>query len=125
TTDNLGVPDEITQTIAERLASDTGLKRERLSITASHSHTAPMLKNVAPTIFGTPIPPEHQANIDRYTREFTDKLEQVARAAIRDIRPSRLSWGVGSAKFAINRRTAGGPVDHDLPVLVVRDLEGK
>src|SRR6185436_15823607 len=72
-----------------------------------------------------PIPAEHQANIDRYTREFTDKLEQVALAAIREIRPSRLAWGVGSVKFAANRRTAGGPVDHALPVLVVRDREGK
>src|SRR6185436_10036271 len=72
-----------------------------------------------------PIPAEHQANIDRYTREFTDKLEQVALAAIREIRPSRLAWSVGTVKFAANRRTAGGPVDHDLPVMVVRDLEGK
>jgi hypothetical protein len=121
TADNLGVSDEITRTIAERLAGKVGLKRERLSITASHSHTAPMLKGVAPTIFGTEIPSEHQAHIDRYTREFTDKLEQAALAAIRDIRPGRLFWGMGLAKFAINRRTAGGPVDHDLPVLVVRD----
>ncbi|HUR46722.1 MAG TPA: PVC-type heme-binding CxxCH protein [Candidatus Saccharimonadales bacterium] len=124
TTDNLGIPAEMTQEIAKRLAK-TGLKPDRLSITASHSHTAPMLKDVAPTIFGVPIPPEHQAHIDQYTREFTDKLEQVALAAIRDIRPSRVSWGVGSATFATNRRTPGGPVDHDLPVLVVRDLEGK
>ena len=101
TTDNLGVSDEITREIASRLARKAGLKRERLSITASHSHTAPMLKNVAPTIFGTAIPPEHQANIDRYTREFIDKLEQVALAAIADIRPSRLTWGIGTAKFAM------------------------
>ena len=125
TTDNLGIPAEMTREVANRLAAKTGLKPERLSITASHSHTAPMLKDVAPTIFGVPIPPEHQAHIDRYTREFTDKLEKVALAAIRDIRPSRVSWGVGSANFSINRRTPGGPVDHDLPVLVVRDLNGK
>jgi hypothetical protein len=46
-------------------------------------------------------------------------------AAIADLRPSRVAWGVGSVGFAVNRRTAGGPVDHDLPVLAVRDLEGK
>ena len=125
TTDNLGVSDAIVQTIAERLAAKAGLKRERLSITASHSHTAPMLKGVAPTIFGTPIPAEHQAHIERYTQEFVDKLEQVALAAIRDVRPRRLTWGVGTVKFAANRRTAGGPVDHELPVLVVRDLDDK
>src|SRR5688500_4597310 len=29
------------------------------------------------------------------------------------------------ADLAINRRTKGGPVDHDLPVLAVRDADGK
>jgi hypothetical protein len=123
-TDNLCVPDEIAQEVARRLRPKIGLKRERLAITATHTHTAPMLKNVCPTLFGLPIPPEHQANIDRYTREFTDKLEQVALAAAKDIQPSRVSWGRGTAGFAANRRTKGGPVDHDLPVLVVRDLAG-
>jgi len=71
-TDNLCVPDEITKEVASRLKSKLKLKPERLTITATHTHTAPMLKNVAPTLFGTNIPPEHQANIDRYTREFDD-----------------------------------------------------
>src|SRR5204863_564904 len=44
TTDNLGVPEEITRQVAERLAPKIGLKRERLTITASHTHTAPMLR---------------------------------------------------------------------------------
>ena len=67
TADNLCVPDAITAEIARRLAPKAGLKRERLTITATHTHTAPMLKDVCPTLFGVPIPPEHQANIDRYT----------------------------------------------------------
>lgn len=121
--DNLCVPDEITKEIARRLRH-TGLKLERLSITATHTHTAPMLKNVCPTLFGVPIPPDHLEHIDRYTREFTDNLEQVALAALRDARPSRLSWGIGTVGFSINRRTKGGPVDHDLPILVVRELNG-
>ena len=118
TTDNLGVPDEITRTVAGRLA----LKRERLTITASHTHTAPMLRGVAPTLFGVPIPGEHQAAIDRYTREFTDALVEVALAAVKDIRPARVEWGIGRVGFAKNRRTPGGPVDHDLPLLVVREV---
>src|SRR5205807_5760249 len=63
--------------------------------------------------------------IDRYTAELIDKLEKVARAALADRKPARLSWGIGSVGFAVNRRTKGGPVDHDLPVLAVRDLQGK
>lgn len=124
TADNLCVPDQITQELAQRLAPKIHLKRERLSVTASHTHTAPMLKNVAPTLFSGPIPPEHQQNIDRYTAQFIDQLEQVALEAVKAIQPARVSWGLGQATFAVNRRTKGGPVDHDLPILVVRNPQG-
>src|SRR5262245_3967377 len=119
--DNLGVPASMTAEVARR----TGMPAERLAISSTHTHTAPMLAGVAPTLFGLPIPPEHQTHIDRYTRELTDKLVEVAEAARADRKPAKLSWGVGSVGFAINRRTKGGPVDHDLPVLAIRDSDGK
>lgn len=125
TTDNLGIPASMCDEVAKRLAAKIGLKRERLAITATHTHTAPMLRGVAPTLFGQPIPDEHWQHIDRYTKELTDCLEQVALDAWKNRQPAHLTWGVGTAKFAINRRTKGGPVDHDLPVLVVKSLEGK
>src|ERR1041385_109573 len=86
TVDNLGVPDELVQSVAAQLKTKAGVKVERFAVTATHTHTAPMLKGVAPTLFGVPIPPEHQDHIDRYTREFTDKLEQVALAALKDLK---------------------------------------
>lgn len=119
--DNLGVPASMTADVAKRL----GIPVERLAICATHTHTAPMLNGVAPTIFGTAIPPEHQKHIDQYTREFTDKLVEVGKAAIADRKPAKLSWGVGSVGFAINRRTKGGPVDHDLPLLAVHGEDKK
>jgi putative membrane-bound dehydrogenase-like protein len=125
TVDNLGIPAGMVETVAARLEKKAKLPRDRFAVTASHTHTAPMLKGVAPTLFGMPIPKEHQEHIDRYTTELTDKLEKVALAALADRKPARLSWGIGKAGFAINRRTKGGPVDHDLPVLVVRDTKGK
>jgi len=125
TVDNLGIPSAMTEAVAARLEKKAKLPRNRLAITASHTHTAPMLKGVAPTLFGMPIPKDHQERIDRYTAELTDKLEKVALAALADRQPARLSWGIGQVGFAKNRRRQGGPVDHDLPVLVVRDLKGK
>ncbi len=124
TVDNLGVPSAVVDEVAKRLAKK-GVKRDRLAVTATHTHTAPMLSNACPTLFGVPIPKDHQEHIDRYTKEFTDALEKAALAALADRRPATLAWGVGSAGFAVNRRTKGGPVDHDLPVLVVRDPKGK
>jgi putative membrane-bound dehydrogenase-like protein len=125
TVDNLGVPEALVRELAARLRKKAGVRRERLAVTATHTHTAPMLTGVAPTLFGQPIPNKHQRHIDRYTRELTDKLEQAALAALKDRRPARLAWAFGKVTFARNRRTRGGPVDHDLPVLVVQDLKGK
>ncbi len=125
TADNLGVPADIVDAVAAQLAPAIGLRRDRLTITATHTHTAPMLHGIAPTIFGVEIPDEDQAAIDRYTLEFTDKLVAVALAAARDLQPARIEWGLGRVGFARNRRTPGGPVDHDLPVLVVRSLQGQ
>jgi putative membrane-bound dehydrogenase-like protein len=122
--DNLGISADLVGQLAKRLARH-GVKPDRLAVTATHTHTAPMLTGVCPTLFGIPIPKEHQEHIDRYTREFLDGLEKAAVAALADRKPAKLSWGVGSAGFAINRRTKGGPTDHDLPLLVVRDPNGK
>ena len=125
TVDNLGIPASMCDEVAKRLQAKVGLSRSRLAITASHTHTAPMLRGVVPTLFGGPIPEEHLQRIDRYTADLTNHLESVALAALKDRQGSRLSWGIGSVPFAINRRTKGGPIDHDLPVLVVKQPDGK
>jgi len=123
TVDNCGVPGAIRDELLRRLGRR--VKPERLAVCSSHTHSAPCLAGNLPTLFGEPIPPEHQARIDRYTRELTDALERVARAALRDRRPARLHFGRTTVGFAANRRTPGGPVDHDVPVLVVTDASGR
>jgi hypothetical protein len=125
TVDNVAVPARLRNEVAARLAKKAGLRNERFALCSTHTHTAPMLTGSIPFIFGADIPPEHQERIDRYTRELTDKLEQVALAALRERRPATLAWGQTKAGFAANRRTKGGPVDHDLPVLVARDKSGQ
>jgi putative membrane-bound dehydrogenase-like protein len=124
TVDNTGVPASIRNEVAQRLAKK-GIRSERIALCSSHSHTAPCLAGNLPTLFGEPIPPEHEAHIQRYTRELVDALEKVALDALQARAPAKLSWGQGSAAFAANRRTKGGPVDHDLPILVVTDAKDK
>jgi putative membrane-bound dehydrogenase-like protein len=125
TVDNVGVPAALVTELRQRLHKKAGLDPERLAVTATHTHTAPMLKGMLSTLFGMPIPKEHQERIDRYTAEFLDKLETVALAALADRQSAYLSWGIGRVGFATNRRTKGGPVDHDMPLLVVRDSNRK
>src|SRR5260370_30510438 len=122
--DNCGVPAHLVDELASRLEKKTGLPRDHLSVTATHTHTAPMLKGMLATLFGQPIPKDHQERIDQYTAEFTDKLEQVALAALADRKSAQLTWGIGTVSFAANPRTKCGPVDHDLAVLVARNPKG-
>lgn len=124
TVDNCGVSAAIRADVLRRLEPRTSVTSERFAIASSHAHTAPMLFGVLPNLFSMDIPPEHQAKIERYTRELTDRLEQVALAALADRRPGHLAWGVGQAGFGNNRRTPGGPVDHDLPVLRLTGVNG-
>ncbi len=125
TADTLCIPDSLAERLVARLKEKAGVSRDRIAFTATHTHTAPMIRDVAPTIFGMPIPDQHQQHIDRYSREFEQAIEKVALAALADRTPARLFYGVGNVGFAANRRTKGGPVDHDLPVLVARGADDK
>lgn len=122
--DTLGMPDRYTRALADRLAP-LGVRPDRLAVMATHTHTAPMVNFVSPTIFGTEIPAEHQAHIDQYTQDYLEALFRVAQAALEDRRPATLKWSIGRVPFAANRRTAGGPVDHDLPMLAVHEPTGE
>jgi neutral ceramidase len=126
TVDNCGVPAAMRDEVVKRLAGKTKVIDARFAICSSHTHCAPMLAGILPNIFSMDIPAEHQTAIDRYTRELTDHIEQVALAALKDRRPCQLAWGVGKVGFAANRRSFPlKPVDHDLPVLRATDAEGK
>lgn len=125
TVDNCGVPAAIREEVVRRLSSDTAVRDERLAIASSHTHCAPMLDGVLGNLFSTDIPAEHLVAIRRYTSELTDKLEQVARAALADRRPSYLAWGTGRVDFAANRRNHPlKPIDQELPVLRVMREDG-
>ncbi len=135
TSDLIGIPRHVSDEVARRL-EPAGVRRERIAVSATHTHTGPMLAGTLPFIFGAPVPPEHQAASERYTRQLVDRLERVARDALADRRPARVSWSQGRARFAANRRVLkdgrwtafgvnpDGPVDDDLPVLAVRAPDG-
>ena len=124
TVDTLGIPDDLTERIAEKLKAH-GLERSRLAICASHTHSGPMIRNCANTLFGKPIADDHWQHILTYSDELETKLVKVAVDALADRKPSSLSWAVGKVDFAFNRRTKDGPVDHDVPVLAVHGEDGK
>ncbi|MCW5558420.1 MAG: neutral/alkaline non-lysosomal ceramidase N-terminal domain-containing protein [Verrucomicrobiae bacterium] len=125
TVDNCILPGAVTEEIRNRLSRRLHLPPERLAITVTHTHSAPCLTGAAPNIFAQPMSDEDLAAIAAYTRFFTDRLEEAAVTALQRREPARLAWGQGRVTFAKNRRSATGPVDHDLPLLRVTAPDGR
>jgi hypothetical protein len=136
TVENCGAPASLVDSLHERLA-DTGLRRSNLTLSWSHSHTAPWLHGFAPFLARDAVPEEDQRQRERYGRELLDKLTQVARDALKSRQPASLYRAQGSAGFAANRRVMkegrwggfgvqpDGPVDHRVPILVAKDVNGQ
>ncbi|MFZ9854877.1 MAG: neutral/alkaline non-lysosomal ceramidase N-terminal domain-containing protein [Limisphaerales bacterium] len=125
TIDNCILPGAITEEIRSRLARRVGLAPAQVALTVTHTHSAPCLTGAAPNIFARDLTPAEQDQIAGYTAYFTDRIEEAARLALDRRRPARIAWGKGSVGFAKNRRTPGGPVDHDLPLLRISDPNGE
>jgi hypothetical protein len=110
--------------------AEHGLPRADLALFASHTHAGPQ-----PTDPDEPAREGFEANV-AYTRELEGKLVQVVGAALAQMEPAALSYGVGRAHFALNRReptakgiklgkNPAGPTDESVPVLRVREAGGK
>ncbi len=136
TVDNCGIPASVTERVYAQISEQITLPRERFAISATHSHSAPWLRDFAPNIFAE-IPPEHAEHLARYETELTRKLVDVALQSLRRMTPAKLSLGYGHAGFAMNRRalTDGrwsgfgevpdGPVDQRVPLLAAHDADGR
>lgn len=125
TIDNCGISRSIRNEITARIERRNPLPPERVVIFSSHTHSAPALTGAIPNMFAGPLPPEDAATVDRYTRELIDKVVATARTALDNLETGSLFFAQGKVSFAKNRRTPGGPVDHAVPVLAVKDAQGK
>ena len=121
--DNLGLRLPQVEQIAQRLNDSHQLPRQNVALTFTHTHCAPKINGSTDNIFSQAIPESHQKSIDRYTSELIDRIVESASEAIESRTACHLELAYGTVGFAKNRRTAGGPVDHDLPALIARDCE--
>ena len=128
TTDLIGLPRAITDVVSARLARDHSIPRTGILFNSSHTHTGPVVRSNLTTMFD--LNDADRAYVEAYGRELTDKLTQVAAAALARLTPVNLTYAAGEAQFAMNRRKStergfvistnpAGPVDHSVPVLRV------
>jgi hypothetical protein len=137
TMDLVGIDRDLSQNVCKDLQHKHGLARAAVFLATSHTHCGPVVGNNLKSMYF--LDPEQDKLVQDYTDTLHGKLVKVVGEAIKNIAPARLTWGIGQAGFAVNRRNnkeadvpklreAGmlrGPVDHDVPVLAVRDPQDR
>jgi neutral ceramidase len=127
-----------TNRVADRVKAKYGLPREDVVLFASHNHAGPSpIESKSSTGSGANSPPsEGLENNIAYTIELENKIVDLIGDAIARMQPASLSYGIGRAHFALNRRepvasgiklgkNPSGPTDESVPILQVRGASGK
>lgn len=134
TSDLVTLPYDFSQSVVKEVESRTGLPRDRLMLTCSHTHCGPLIRS--PFVDWFDLSAEQAQRVETYTDRLRNEMVAVIAAALADLKPARLALGKGTARFAVNRReptakgiingtNPQGPVDHDVPVLRVTTPEGR
>ncbi|NQT17024.1 MAG: neutral/alkaline non-lysosomal ceramidase N-terminal domain-containing protein [Planctomycetes bacterium] len=137
TSDILGFPKKMYDGICAELETRFGLDRSRVMLTASHTHSGPVLKDALYDIY--PLDDEQRALIEKYSLALEETVVETVAKALSEPVPATPWAGEGTTDVAVNRRNNSrdqvtemrkqgiplkGPSDHDVSVLAVRSPEG-
>lgn len=125
--DLVGIEREMADAIAAEAQRRHGLGRDRLLLNVSHTHSGPVAGLVVMPLYD--LGPEQRAAVQRYTQTLIARILDAIGGAIAQLAPARVEFGQSLAGIAVNRRrvrnrSLPGPVDHDVPVLAIRDAAG-
>ncbi|MFK5924835.1 MAG: neutral/alkaline non-lysosomal ceramidase N-terminal domain-containing protein [Verrucomicrobiota bacterium] len=138
TLDLVGIDKETSDRVCKTLKEKHGLERSQIAICTSHTHTGPVVNRCLGPLHYWNLDEKQRGMIEEYAGVLHDKVVDAAGKALADLKPATVQWGNGKAVFAVNRREnkpyskvpewrekglLKGPVDHDVPVLSVRDPE--
>jgi len=121
------VPDQVWAELSERIANETGIRPERVLISAVHDHGAPSIAAAGGRA---------GANTVAYTKTVEDAAVEAVRRAKAQLQPARFGIGTGRAYVNVNRRESSprgwwlgynenGPSDKTVTVLRFEDLTAK
>jgi hypothetical protein len=114
--------------LVQAIGAQLDLEPSHIILISTHTHAAPFFAYIYNE---TPGP-----KASEYLEFLRKQLTEVVEAAVANMKPAELDFGVGRATFAMNRRafTANGavemlpnpdgPVDWDVPVLKARSPDG-
>jgi putative membrane-bound dehydrogenase-like protein len=135
--ETIGLPGSMTRELAEQIHQQHGTPREQIVFCSTHTHAAPDLVSELSNIFARELSADEVAAGKRYQQQLREGILEAVAAALADLSPARLAYGVGQATFAANRRVlsdgrwtgfgvqSDGPVDHAVPVLRIVDPNHK
>lgn len=137
TLDLVGIHRDVSRAVCDELGAKFKLERRQIAICSSHTHTGPVAGRTLMAMYF--LDDTHRQLVADYTADLEQKIVAVATEALGKLAPARIAWGNGHSSIAVNRRTnvetnvpelrksglLKGPVDHDVPVLSVRNPEGQ
>jgi hypothetical protein len=135
TVDLIGFPREFRDAVEKEVGARYGLRPEALLLNASHTHSGPEIRAWRATQ-AWDLPAEQIELGKKYAEVLQVKIVDLVGRALKDLAPAQLSYTHGRCGVAMNRRlltergyvispNADGPVDHDVPVLLVTTPDGK
>lgn len=134
--DNIGLSGELTRDLATQIGEKHSIDRARIVFSSTHTHSGPDLGEQLSNIFTVPLSEEERQAAQNYRQKLRESITTAAAEAIANLAPASLSYGLGQASFAANRRVlkdgkwsgfgvqADGPVDHTVPVIRITDPSG-
>lgn len=132
TLDLLFLQEPLISALREEVGRRIGVPRSNILLNFSHTHSGPTSEKLQ----YDDDEHQHHLRMAYSARLQTDIPALVALAAIR-LRPARIGAGSGEARIGINRRerqpdgsimlgeNPAGPVDHEVRVIRIDDLQGK
>lgn len=134
TTDLIGIPRPLAEKVTQAIEKKHSIPRSAIMLTSSHTHCGPVLRANLIDMYG--LNHQEARKVETYTEKLTQDLIDLIDAAVQKLEPVQLQYGEGTASFAMNRRqptpkglvigvNREGPVDHSVPILVVRKGDGK
>ncbi len=134
TTDLLGFPKNISDSIRERCKEIYQLTKAQIILSSSHTHTGPVLRESLYNIY--PLKDKHIKKIESYSNHLENIIVALVGQAFENMVPAQLFSSNGVVRFQINRRNnnsgtlpmqtdLNGPNDYAVPVLQARQKNGK
>lgn len=137
TLDLVGIDKQLADDVCADVEKQHGFARDQIMLACSHTHCGPVVGKNLIAMYN--FDEKQHELVKSYTKDLHGQLVELVGAALKDLRPAQLTWNNGLTTFATNRRTnkekevpkmrelglLNGPVDHDVPVLCVREPDGK